>query len=193
MQISRPEPRRIAACAALSTGAVHAWLAPEHLKEIPLFGALFLVAACLCADVAMRLWRSDDLQAWLVGTTVCTAMAVGYVLSRTVGLFSMHEGWDGLGVLCLLVDGTFLAAAVGRLPAQRPRLLGTLTATSVLVAGLISPAPALAWGSGGGGGLNSGCTTEFAVPLPTPPCCHPPAPTRRPTTTRSMSRQRTCR
>lgn len=173
MQISRPEPRRIAACAALSTGAVHAWLAPGHLKEMPLFGALFLVAACLCADVAVRLWRSDDLQAWLVGTTVCTAMAVGYVFSRTVGLFSMHEGWDGLGVLCLLVDGTFLAAAVGRLPAQRPRLLGTLAATSVLVAGLISPAPALAWGSSGGGCLNSGCTTEFAVPLPIPAVLSP--------------------
>jgi len=59
VQISRPEPRRIAAVAALGTGAVHAWLAPQHLKEMPLFGALFLVAACLCADVAVRLWRSD--------------------------------------------------------------------------------------------------------------------------------------
>ena len=180
MQISRPEARRVAACAALGTGAVHAWLAPAHLREMPLLGALFLVAACLCADVALRLWRSDDLQAWLVGTTVCTGMASGYVLSRTVGLFSLHEGWDGLGVLCLLLDGAFLAAAVGRLPAQRPRLLGTLAATWLLVAGLIAPAPALAWGGGGSTCPNSGCTTEFAVPLPVPSVL---APTSRDATT----------
>ena len=117
MQISRLEARRVAACAALGTGAVHAWLAPAHLREMPLLGALFLVASCLCADVAVRLWRSDDLQAWLVGTAVCTAMAVGYVLSRTVGLFSMHEGWDGLGCsACSQMGCSWRQRSVGCLP-----------------------------------------------------------------------------
>ena len=167
MTFSRPTPRRVAAVAAVGTGAIHAWLVPAHLREMPLLGALFLVAACLCGDTGLRLWRNDDLQAWLVGTVICAGMTAGYLASRTVGLLSLHEAWDTLGIASLVLDGVFLAAAGHRLPAHRRQLLGSLGAATMLIAGLSSPAPALAWGSGSTC-LNSGCTTEFAVPLPIP-------------------------
>ncbi len=170
MALSRTTSRRVAACAALATGSVHALLTPVHLREVPLLGALFLVAAVCCADVAVRLWRGDDLQAWWVGAGVCAGMATGYVASRTVGLFSMHEAWDGPGLLSLLADGVFVVAAAGRIPARRTRTAGTLAAASALVAGLLAPGSAVAygWSSSGTTCANSGCTTEYAVPLPIP-------------------------
>jgi hypothetical protein len=43
-------------------------------------------------------------------------MAIAFVLSRTTGLPGFKEsGWDGLGILTLVLEGGFVAAAIAAL------------------------------------------------------------------------------
>jgi hypothetical protein len=50
-------------------------------------------------------------------------MAIGFVLSRTVGLPGFHEGeWELSGLISLLLEGGFLLSA--GIATLRPRLAG---------------------------------------------------------------------
>jgi len=92
-------------------GLVHLVLVPEHLKEMPALGVLFIVDSV--ALVAAGLWlfvaERDD-AAWATAA-VAGATATAYLVSRTIGLPVFgHEEWELLGVLTTLVE---VAVALG--------------------------------------------------------------------------------
>lgn len=107
-----PTLRRLAAAAIAAAGLVHLLLVGEYLDEKTYLGVLFALGALGCAIVAARLARRDDPVAWAAGALVCLGMAVGFVLSRTVGLPGFHEEeWELSGIVSMLLEIAFAAAA----------------------------------------------------------------------------------
>lgn len=117
--------RRVAAAMVAAAGLLHLGLVPEYLAEAPFLGVSFLIAAPLTGWVAWRLWRVEDLPAWLLGSVVSAGMIAGFVLSRTVGLFGYSSADWAEGIPSLLVEAAFLSLAARSLPAllsPRPRV-----------------------------------------------------------------------
>lgn len=123
--------RRVAAAAIAAAGLLHLVLVPEYLAEAPLIGVLFLVSAPLTGWTAWRLWRREDLPAWLLGVAVAAGMIGGFGLSRTVGLFGYSSGEWAEGIPALLVEGVFLAIAARRVPTLLSRRRGPNAAGSL--------------------------------------------------------------
>jgi hypothetical protein len=117
--------RKLAAGAIGGTGLIHLALVPEYLGEQGYLGALFLLGAVAAGILTVRLWRADDLAAWGLGALLCAGMAIGFVLSRTVGLPGFHEGeWELSGILTLVLEGGFIyiaATAVRTSPSRLAR------------------------------------------------------------------------
>jgi len=114
--------RRMAAGAIAGTGVLHLALAPEYMGEQAYVGVLFILGAIAAFAVAIRLWNRDDAAAWALGSLVAAGMAVGFVLSRTVGLPGFHESeWELSGLASLALEGGFLALAATAL--RRPQAL----------------------------------------------------------------------
>jgi hypothetical protein len=102
--------RRSAAIVIRAVGAIHGFLAPEYLDEQMYLGALFIVAAVVCAAVAVRLWFVGGRVAWTLGALVSAGAFVGFILSRTTGLPGFREReWELIGIISLIVEGAFLA------------------------------------------------------------------------------------
>lgn len=87
--------RVIVAAAILVSGAVHLKLWADGFRDIDVIGPLFLLNAAGAVVIAgaVVLWRS-----WLplvaaVGFGASTLVA--FVISATVGLFGVHEVWNG--------------------------------------------------------------------------------------------------
>lgn len=103
--------RRLGATLLAATGALHLVLAPEYLSEQAYIGVLFVVGAIAALGLASRLWRAHDVRAWGAGALVAAGMAVGFVLSRSVGLPGFHESeWELSGLLSVLLEAGFLGA-----------------------------------------------------------------------------------
>jgi hypothetical protein len=112
--------RRAAAVLLAGTGVLHLALAPEYLEEQLYVGLLFIAGGIVSALLAARLWRTDDVRAWLAGATVAAGMAAGFVLSRTVGLPGFHEAeWEASGLLSLLLEAGVVALALEAVSARR--------------------------------------------------------------------------
>jgi hypothetical protein len=105
--------RKLAAGALGLVGLIHLILAPEYLDEQAYVGALFIVGGLALCGMAVRLFRTDDVPSWLLGALTMAGMGIGFVLSRTTGLPGFHEAeWEPSGVVCLLLEGGFVLAAV---------------------------------------------------------------------------------
>jgi len=120
-------PSKIAAAALAAVGLIHIALAPEYLGEAAYIGALFIVGGLAAVAAAGVLWRRDQPAAWALGTVIAAGMAVGFVLSRTVGLPGFHESeWELSGLVSLALEAGFLALAIDwarrTLPARRAGL-----------------------------------------------------------------------
>jgi hypothetical protein len=103
---------RVGAATMAGIAAIHLLLAPEYLGEEAYVGVLFLLGAGAGALVAMRLWRGGDPLSWALGVAISAGMAVGFVLSRTVGLPGFHESeWELSGLVSLALEGGFIALA----------------------------------------------------------------------------------
>jgi hypothetical protein len=112
---------RIGAAMMAGIAAIHLVLAPEYFGEQAYIGVLFLLGAAAGAVIATRLWRAADRATWALGASLSLAMAVGFVLSRTVGLPGFHEGeWELSGLVSLLLEGSFVLAT--GMATLRPRL-----------------------------------------------------------------------
>lgn len=112
--------RRLAAGALALTGVLHLALAPEYFAEQAYVGALFVAGGLVSLGLGAVLWARDELRAWVMAGLVAAGMAVGFVLSRTVGLPGFHPSeWEASGLISLLLEGTVVAAA---LQALRPAL-----------------------------------------------------------------------
>jgi hypothetical protein len=107
--------RRLGAGLLAATGALHLALAPEYLHEKAYIGMLFIVGGLTALTAAARLWRTDTRLAWGLGAAIAAGMAVGFVLSRTLGLPGFHEtDWELSGLVSLLVELGFLGTLAWR-------------------------------------------------------------------------------
>lgn len=115
--------RRLAATLILTAGLIHLLLFPEYYAEEPYIGGLFALSVPLSAWVAVALWRHDDAFGWTFGTLLSLGMAVGFLVSRTVGLPGFDESgeWELVGLASLAVEFGFVALAVPALSRLRGR------------------------------------------------------------------------
>lgn len=103
---------RVGAATMAGIAAIHLLLAPEYLGEEAYVGVLFLLGAGAGALVAARLWRGGDPISWALGVAISAGMAIGFLLSRTVGLPGFHESeWELSGLVSLALETGFIGLA----------------------------------------------------------------------------------
>ncbi|HZC73322.1 MAG TPA: hypothetical protein VE442_21685 [Jatrophihabitans sp.] len=108
--------RCLAALALAANIAIHVYLAPDHIAEIPYIGAGFVAASMLLGGVlvGLLLWPADR-STWLAGAVLSAGMAALFVVSRTLGLPDYHEAWtsdSALGLWCLAPEAVFVVCAI---------------------------------------------------------------------------------
>jgi len=105
-----------------ATAGVHAGLVPEHLREAPQLGSLFVLATGL--PLAVAAWvaiHPADRRAFRSAQLLIASLIVAYVASRTVGIPVFQpevERVDALGVSTKAVEALALLCAfrLGRTP-----------------------------------------------------------------------------
>ncbi len=120
---NEPQLRRIGASLIAATGAIHLVLAPEYLGQQAYIGIGFILGGIAALLIGARLWRDRDQAAWTLGGLLAAGMAVGFVLSRTLGLPGFHESeWEASGVLSMLLEIGFVGCAAAALRIPRPAM-----------------------------------------------------------------------
>ncbi|MGI8532044.1 MAG: hypothetical protein ACR2KN_03495 [Geodermatophilaceae bacterium] len=108
--------RRTAAVAAVVAGAVHIPVTPEHLREAPYMGVMFLALTVACLGLAVGLWFSESTTVVAAAGMVCGAAIVGYVLTRTVAFPQLADdvgNWlEPLGVAAIPSEAVVVASCV---------------------------------------------------------------------------------
>jgi hypothetical protein len=99
----------------VASGAIHFIETPEYLDEVRYIGVLFALSVIGALVVAVGIARNER-WGWSLGLLVAGGSIAGYLLSRTIGLPGFQENsWEQfaepLGLLSLLVEGTFVAMA----------------------------------------------------------------------------------
>jgi hypothetical protein len=108
--------RRIGSALLAATGVLHLALAPEYLSEQTYIGVGFIAGGLAALAIAAWLWIEEEDVGWALGALLAAGMALGFVLSRTVGLPSFHEGeWELSGVVSLVIEGAFVGLAAASL------------------------------------------------------------------------------
>jgi hypothetical protein len=116
----------LAIAAIVATGLIHFIEVPDNLAEVPYKGVLFILNGIGSLAAAFLIARGDT-RGWQLGIAVAFSAAVGYVLSRTIGLPLLPaepDAWfEPLGIASLLVELAFLGIAVAQsmlvIPANR--------------------------------------------------------------------------
>jgi hypothetical protein len=80
-----------AAACLTASAAIHMTLVPQHLREAPYAGALFIALSAAALAVAMLLMASEHELVWLGAGGLSISAVLGYVLSRSVGLPSLSD------------------------------------------------------------------------------------------------------
>jgi hypothetical protein len=80
-----------AAVALTTTAAVHVALVPEHLREAPYAGGLFIALSLAAAVLTILLATAPTRLAWLAAGSLAAAAITAYVYSRAVGLPLMSD------------------------------------------------------------------------------------------------------
>jgi uncharacterized membrane protein YfcA len=90
-------------------GLVHLIDAPDSLEESTIKGVLFLANFLGALVAAFGIYRNDN-WGWALGVIIAAGAFIGYVLSRTVGIFGLppDEWLEPLGVLSLVVEALFV-------------------------------------------------------------------------------------
>jgi hypothetical protein len=110
--VNREFLKKFAVAALALTGILHLVLAPEYLSEEAYIGALFIAGGLSSLVVAALIWTRDDATSWTLGALVAGGMAIGFILSRTIGLPGFHESeWELSGIISLLLEAGVVAAA----------------------------------------------------------------------------------
>ena len=121
--------RKISAAALAAVGVIHLVLSPEYLSEEAYIGLLFIAGGLLLCALAVALWRADNVPSWFLGALTMAGMGIGFVLSRTTGLPGFHESeWELSGIVALVLEAGFVAAALPALRPGRPTAVGSAPA-----------------------------------------------------------------
>ena len=119
--MTSPITRKLAAAALAAVGIIHLVLSPEYLSEQTYIGVLFIAGGLFLCALAVPLWRADNVPSWLLGALTMAGMGIGFVLSRTTGLPGLHESeWELSGIVTLVLEAGFIAAAIPALLPARP-------------------------------------------------------------------------
>lgn len=109
--------RPLAVFSLVAELGIHLFLAPDHLREMPYMGWLFVASAVIITAVLVGLngTRAARSASYGVGAVACFVMFGGFVASRTMGLpMGYREGWladDALGIPSLAFEVIFIACA----------------------------------------------------------------------------------
>jgi hypothetical protein len=114
-----PSSWRWPAAAALSaTAAIHMTLVPEHLREAPYAGALFIALSAAALATAILLSATDRELVWLAAGAISLGALVAYSVSRSIGLPSMSDDigdWaNPLGLAAVACETLTLICWIGR-------------------------------------------------------------------------------
>jgi hypothetical protein len=114
----------------VATAGIHIALVPDHLREAPYAGALFIALSAAALTLAIVLLVRSDLVVWTMCGALVLAAMLAYVASRSIGLPALDDDvgdWlNPLGIAALLVEmGAALMCSVV-LGALRRRDLGRL-------------------------------------------------------------------
>lgn len=117
-----------AAAALSATAAIHMTLVPEHLREAPYAGALFIALSAAALASATLLSATDHEIVWLAAGAISLGALVAYFFSRSVGLPSMSDDigdWTNpLGLAAVACETLTLICWIGR-SAASPRATAT--------------------------------------------------------------------
>jgi hypothetical protein len=104
----------------LLVGLIHLMDAPDSMTESATKGLLFYAnfVGAIVAAVGILLHRTWG---WALGFLVAAGAFLGYVVSRTVGIFGLPpDVWmEPLGIASLVVEALFIAVALRALSATR--------------------------------------------------------------------------
>jgi hypothetical protein len=100
--------RWVAAAGLLVTAAVHVGIAPEHLREAPYAGALFIALSVAAVACAVVLTGTNHPLVWTAAAALSLAALLAYVSSRSVGLPALSDDvgdWlNPLGLAAVLAE-----------------------------------------------------------------------------------------
>lgn len=125
---------------------VHIAIAPDHLREAPYAGVLFIALATAALANAALLLTTQDERAWALTAALSGSALAAYLISRSVGLPLLADDigdWlNPLGVLAVLSEAAALAIAGLALRAARAYRIVTDTVRlyTVVPASPIDPA-----------------------------------------------------
>jgi plastocyanin len=126
---------------------VHALLAPEHLREEPLLGALFVAGAALELGLVLFLALRTDRAAIAAATLTLAGMLIGYVpfvLFRLPGFPMTPEPLERVALVTKAVELAGAAAGIALLarparPSRRPAPAAAAVLLACLAAGAAAP------------------------------------------------------
>jgi hypothetical protein len=107
-----------AAASLSATAAIHMTLVPDHLREAPYAGALFIALSAAALTAAMLLSATDHELVWLAAGALSLGALLAYFLSRSVGLPSLSDDigdWaNPLGLAAVACEALTLICWIGR-------------------------------------------------------------------------------
>ncbi len=87
----RSDWRWPAAALLVEIAAIHISLVPQHLREAPYVGALFVALSVGALVTAAVLLICDDRRVWLSAALLAGGAIVAYIVSRSIGLPSLAD------------------------------------------------------------------------------------------------------
>jgi hypothetical protein len=105
--ISYPQ-RCFAAMLLAATAGIHIALVPDHLREAPYAGVLFIALSASALVLAILLVFRGDLVVWTMSAALVLSALLAYIASRSIGLPSLEDDvgdWlNPLGIAALGVE-----------------------------------------------------------------------------------------
>ena len=122
---------------------VHIAIAPDHLREAPYAGVLFIALATAALANAALLLATEDERVWALTAALSGCALIAYVISRSMGLPLLGDDvgdWlNPLGVLAVLSEAT--ALVLGGLALRAARAYRIVTETERLYAVVAASPP----------------------------------------------------